>query len=208
MSTDTSPSLASAPLNRWVWPALAAVMFAAAAGLAALWWLGRPPADSDPAVTFARDMIAHHTQAVQMALILRDRTSDADLRQMALDIVLTQQAQIGQMQGWLEAWNLPFAGSRPPMSDHTGHGADMPPNMGMAAAADVDSLRSLPAADMEVKFLQLMIRHHQGGVYMSEFALRQTARPEVVRLAQSIIASQTKEISVMQDLLKARGATP
>jgi uncharacterized protein (DUF305 family) len=49
-------------------------------------------------------------QAVEMALVLRDRTSDAELRQFALDILLTQQVPIGQMQGWLAMWGVPFSG--------------------------------------------------------------------------------------------------
>lgn len=202
------PLAPAAPSTGRLWLALAAVLVAAAAGLGALWWLGRPPADGDPAVTFSRDMVAHHTQAVQMAVIVRDRSSDPELRQLALDMILTQQAQIGQMQGWLEAWGLPLAGSRPPMSDHSGHSAAMPANMGMASAADVDSLASLPPAEMEVLFLQLMIRHHQGGVEMARAALQRTAQPEVVRLAQSIVESQSSEISLMQELLATRGAAP
>lgn len=209
MTTDTSPSASnSGDWRRWLWPALAVVLVAAAAAFGALWWTARPPAEGDPAVTFARDMIAHHQQAVEMALIVRERTDDAELRQVALDMVLTQQSQIGQMQGWLEVWRLPFSGAQPPMSDHSGHGADMPANMGMASAADVDSLRTLPAAEAEAQFLRLMIVHHQGGVSMAEAALRQTALPEVVRLAESIVASQTTEIGYMQQLLQARGQTP
>lgn len=194
--------------TRWAWPALALILLAAFAGLAGIWWTNRPPGEGDPAVAFARDMTAHHRQAVELALILRDRSQDAELRQMLLDIILTQQAQIGQMQGWLQVWELPFSGSRPPMSDHSSHGPDAPPNMGMAAPADVESLRTLPLAEAEIKFLRLMILHHQGGVYMSRIVLDQTKRPEVVLLAESIILSQEKEISYMQSLLQARGQTP
>jgi uncharacterized protein (DUF305 family) len=66
----------------------------------------------------------------------------------------------------------------------------------------------LPLAEAEIKFLRLMILHHQGGVYMSRIVLDQTKRPEVVLLAESIILSQEKEISYMQSLLQARGQTP
>lgn len=208
MTTETSPSPDTAGWRVWLWPALAVVLVAAAAAFGVLWWTARSPGEGDPAVTFARDMIAHHQQAVEMALIMRERTEDAELRQVALDMVLTQQNQMGQMQGWLEVWRLSFSGAQPPLSDHASHGADMPPNMGMASAAEVEALRTLPVAEAEVKFLQLMIRHHQGGVYMANFALEQTARPEAVRLAEAIILSQTTEIGYMQQLLQARGVAP
>lgn len=208
MSTASETSPAPAAGARWAWPALGLILLAAFGALVVLWWTGRPPAEDDPAVAFARDMMAHHRQAVEMAILIRDRSQDAELRQMLLDVILTQQAQIGQMQGWLTVWGLPLNGARPPMSDHSSHGADMPPNMGMASDADVESLRTLSLAEAEIKFLRLMILHHQGGVYMSQAILEKTDRPEVVLLAESIILSQEKEISYMQGLLQARGQTP
>jgi len=168
---------------------------------ALLYWRHRPPEEGSPAVTFARDMMAHHGQAVEMALLLRERSTDAELRQLTLDIMLGQQAQIGQMQGWLAVWGLPLAGAQPPMAGQAGM-------MGMATQQAVNALQTLPLAEAEVLFLQLMIRHHQGGVAMAEAALAQTRRPEVVRLATAIVQSQQGEITYMTQLLAQRGATP
>jgi len=58
-------------------------------------------------------MIVHHAQAVQMAEIVRDKTESDDMRLLASDISLTQQAQVGIMQGWLAVWGLPITGSEP-----------------------------------------------------------------------------------------------
>jgi uncharacterized protein (DUF305 family) len=52
-------------------------------------------------------MIVHHAQAVDMALLLYDRTENPDFKTIALDMALTQQTQIGQMQGWLSLWDMP-----------------------------------------------------------------------------------------------------
>jgi uncharacterized protein (DUF305 family) len=57
-----------------------------------------------------------------------------------------------------------------------------------------------------VSFLNLMIAHHQGGVEMARTALAQTQQPEVVRLAQSIIDAQQGEITLMEGMLRERGA--
>jgi uncharacterized protein (DUF305 family) len=59
---------------------------------------------------------------------------------------------------------------------------------------------------METRFLQLMIRHHQGGVMMAEEALQETDRPEVVRLATAIVNAQQSEITAMEEMLNVRGA--
>lgn len=185
----------------WLWPALALLFLATTGLLAFLLWTQRWPAEGSPEVTFARDMAAHHQQAVEMAFLLRERSTDEELRRFALDILLTQQAQIGQMQGWLATWGLPLSGPQPVMDGQ----AEM---MGMASREQVNELQTLPIAEAEVAFLQLMIRHHQGGVMMAQEALRQSNRPEVVRLATAIVNGQQSEISYMEDLLKQRGAAP
>lgn len=187
------------PVRIWLPILFLAVLVA---GLGAFWiWKSRAPAEDSPEVTFARDMAAHHAQAVEMALVARDRSTDAELRTFALDIMLTQQAQIGQMQGWLGVWGRSLAGATPPM---LGQGE----MMGMATQQQVNDLQTLPVNQMEVAFLQLMIRHHQGGVMMAQAALRQTNRPEVARLATAIVQGQQSEIAYMQELLKRRGVAP
>ena len=56
---------------------------------------------------FAWDMSAHHRQAVIMASYVRDHSTDGVVRTLAYDIETSQFNQVGQMQGWLDAWGLP-----------------------------------------------------------------------------------------------------
>lgn len=190
--------------------ALIVVLVALSLALGALWWLSQPPGEGDPAVRFARDMSYHHQQAVEMALLLRDRTDDANLRQILIDMTLTQQAQIGQMTGWLEAWSLPISGPESPMTGpmvQDGHTMAMTPEMmGIQPQAEVNKIGTLPVPEAEVLFLQLMIKHHRGAIVMAESVLEQTQRAPVVRLAQGVIAAQESEITLMQQLLADRGA--
>jgi len=204
MSESNAPApVSDLPASRRGW----VIGLAAAVAILGLVWMGvrlwqlSPPVDGSTEVTFARDMMAHHEQAVDMAFILHDRTRDAALRQFTLDIVLTQQAQIGQMYGWLSVWGVTISGLQPPMQGHMGR-------MGMAAQEEVNALRTLPMTEAETSFLQLMIQHHQGGVAMAQEALALPLRPEVRRLATSIIDSQQSEIDYMQALLTERGAGP
>lgn len=194
-SSSGTPRLSS---SGWLWPVVVAAL------LALVWvvWPGRVapsfPKEGSPEVVFARDMSAHHAQAVEMALLLRDRSQDPALRTFALDLILTQQAQIGQMQGWLEVWGQPSAGLEPPMRG-------MAAQMGMASRAEVAELQTLPVPQAETRFLQLMIRHHQGGVGMAE-PLRTSPHPEVRRLAEAIVTGQRSEIEYLSRLLAGRGA--
>ena len=167
---------------------------------------------------FARDMQAHHAQAVDLAVLVRDRSTDEEVRTVALDILLTQQNQIGQMAGWLSTWGLPAAGSRAPMAWMVGehaHGAATSTADGEASGyaampgwvsrEDLARLTDATGAEADRLFLQLMIPHHQGGVEMAEYAVEHAQRPQVVALAQNIVTSQERELTALQDMLDARG---
>lgn len=194
---------------------VAAAVVAAAAGLAAGLLLAGSllgssvPAEGSADVGFARDMQAHHAQAVEMALLVRERTDDPELRQVALDIQLTQQQQQGQMYGWFAVWGLPQAGSTLPMAWAEGHGhggsaaaaergAPMP---GMATRDQLARLDAADGAEAERLFLELMIAHHEGGVAMARSALELAEQPAVLRLARAVVDSQTAEIAVLRTLL-------
>ena len=166
----------------------------------------RPPGDDSAEAGFARDMATHHAQAVQMAEIVQRRTESDEIRLLATDIALTQQGQIGQMQGWLAAWRLPQTGDEASMT-WMGHPTEglMP---GMASPEEINALETLPPDEADEQFLRLMIPHHEAAIPMAEAVLAETDRPEVEQLASAIAASQQNEIQVMQDLLRSRGAAP
>src|SRR5215217_3567275 len=122
---------------------LFAVVSLLAAGVAlALLFASQPPGNDSAEAGFARDMIVHHGQAVQMAEIVRDRTNSDAMRLLASDISLTQQAQVGIMQGWLGVWGLPIGSSEPAMA-WMGHPTEglMP---GMATPEEISRLSQPP----------------------------------------------------------------
>ncbi|MGH3622950.1 MAG: DUF305 domain-containing protein, partial [Sciscionella sp.] len=137
------------------------------------------PVPSAVDVGFATDMSTHHLQAVRMANWERDHTDDPTLQQLAFDLEQTQLEQVGRMKGWLSIWGEPEQGSGADQmswmtDDHARHdgmsgmgsgsmtsGGLMP---GMATQAELAQLRSLSGGRLDVRFLQLMLRHHQGGI--------------------------------------------
>lgn len=188
---------------------VAVAVLAAVAALLLFWPRGpSTPGDRSPEAGFARDMQVHHDQAVQMAFVIRDKTSDPTLRAIAFDIITTQQQQSGQMAAWLQAWHLPPTGSQRPMAWMAGHhsdGAPAAPDVmpGMATGAQLKQLKDATGGDAERLFLQLMIAHHEGGIEMADAVLASTVRPEVRQLASAIATSQRAEVEQMTDMLHA-----
>lgn len=192
--------------ERWVWivAILGAVMLAGGVLLA----LGnRAPGSDSPEAGLLRDMIPHHDQAVEMALIIRDRTEDEQLFYLATDIILSQQNQIGMMEGWLMLWDVSpnQQGAMMAWMDQPVEDGLMP---GMATQEQVDSLRTLPVGEAEVQFLSLMIRHHQGALHMAEAYLERGDQEQVEAFCRNVVAVQDREIEMMNMMLAQRGAEP
>ena len=209
--TPSGPDLPS-PVGRRA--ALVLVGFAVGAGLAV--WLLRPaaPGDESAETGFARDMATHHAQAVEMSLLIRDRTSDVVLRTLAYDIIVTQSTQRGVFMGWLQAWDVPQTSTRPRMAWMRSHAHGVPtagngPLMpGMATDEEMRRLREARGAEAEILFLQLMIRHHEGGVIMARALEGLSRRAEVLDMARSIDSTQLVEIVEMTKMLEQRSARP
>lgn len=194
--------------------ALAVVLGCVLVAVALLLILGRTtsPTDASPEAGFARDMSVHHAQAVEMSFVARDGSEDEALRQLAYDIIVTQTAQRGIFTGWLQQWGLNQSTERPVMAWMAGHGGHavtpgtsgaMP---GMATGDELKRLSEATGKDQEILFLQLMIRHHEGGVQMGQGLLKLSDRDEVATMARHIVNGQAGEIELMTDMLRQRGA--
>ena len=179
-------------------------------------WAG--PGDHSPEAGFARDMQTHHAQAVEMALIIRDKTSDPTLRAVSYDIITTQQQQAGQMYGWLTQWGLnqtspdgamawmdtstSMSGMETAATQQDAAGPQAAGRMpGMASETEMDQLEAATGEEAERLFLTLMIKYHQGGIQMADAILEQTDRDEVVALASAIRSAQSAEIKQLTSLL-------
>ncbi len=171
-------------------------------------------------VGFTQDMAVHHLQGITMANAARDKTANPAIRQLAFDIESTQLEQVGRMKGWLSLWAMPEqspdgvhmrwmseSSSHHSQSDGSSAGSTglMP---GMATSEELAKLRSLSGTEFDVYFLQLMLRHHQGGAPMAEYAAKYAEVPVVRTLADNMLKSQSSEATYMKQLIAERGATP
>ena len=168
------------------------------------------PAGNSADAGFARDMQVHHTQAVEMSRLVRDRTDDEVVRVIAYDIAMTQQHQIGQMYAWLEEWGLPQSSSAPNMAwmegsmdHHDGDsllgGSGLMP--GMATEEQMQELADASGVEAERIFLTLMISHHEAGAEMAQAGAELAQEPRVKVAAGKMAEAQVAEILAMEDML-------
>ena len=164
-------------------------------------------------IGFAQDMSVHHQQAIEMSFLMREKTDNQEIRGFAFDIINTQANQRGMMLGWLDSWQQPSTTTETPMTwmmddmssmDHSQMtkgftpGAYMP---GMATSGEMRTFAEAAGADAEQLFLELMIRHHQGGVMMADGVIKRSDNETVTRLAQTMVNGQQAEIDYMNELL-------
>ena len=78
---------------------------------------------------------------------------------------------------------------------------------GMATEDELAALGSMPPEQAGTRFLQLMQRHHYGGIAMAEDLVAQVPEGLTSRLARSMVSTQSKETGLMGAMLMERGAT-
>ncbi len=151
---------------------------------------------NDADVQFAQQMIPHHQQAVQMAVMAETGATDPEVKALAGKIKAAQDPEITTMTGWLTTWGKPAPTTSMGSMDMSG--AAMP---GMMSDADMGKLGAMKGKNVDTQFLTMMIAHHQGAVTMAQQELTTGTNAQAKALAEQIITSQTAEISTMKSIL-------
>jgi uncharacterized protein (DUF305 family) len=150
-----------------------------------------PAADVNNAdMQFTMMMIPHHEQAVEMAdMILAKDGIDERVITLAEQIKAAQGPEIELMESWLDDWGAPMGDM-----DGMDHG-------GMMSGADMQALEDATGVEASRLFLEQMIVHHEGAIDMAQAEVDSGENADVIALAEDIIASQTAEITAMEDIL-------
>ena len=160
------------------------------------------PAGFDAAdVAFATNMIPHHQQAVDLAALAPDRSTNPELIQLAQQVAAAQEPEIDTMKAFLVQWK------ENPDDEHAGmdHGAGGHSEMaGMVDEATMAQLKTLNGTAFDTLWLQSMIGHHQGAIEMAKAELADGQNVDAKQLAQNIINTQQAEIDQMQKMLGSK----
>ena len=160
---------------------------------------------TDADVKFMQGMITHHAQALDMTLLVGDRTQRDAIRLLAQRIELSQEDEIAMMQDWLRERGL----EAPDLDAHHDHDAELMP--GMATPEQMEQLAAADGAAFDTLFLELMIEHHEGAVEMVDELLEQpgSAQDSVLyNFTTDINADQTAEIDRMDAMLAGFSPDP
>lgn len=134
---------------------------------------------------FIQGMIPHHQEAVDTAKIVLNRVgSTEEMRDLAQNIILAQEAEITNMKSWYRTWygeDYKYDGKSKPM---------------------MRDLTSLSGAELDRAFLDDMIMHHMGALMMAQQVANNIEHTEIRTLAENIAKTQSEEIITMRILLK------
>jgi uncharacterized protein (DUF305 family) len=160
---------------------------------------------TDADVKFMQGMISHHAQALDMTVLVEERTNREAMELLADRIELSQQDEIAMMQGWLRDRGLEVTA----VDAHYAPDFDLMP--GMLTDEELSGLEEAEGAEFDSLFLELMIKHHEGALTMVENLLRQqgSAQDSVLYAFTSDITSdQTAEIERMTAMLTGFSPDP
>lgn len=147
-------------------------------------------------VFFMQNMIPHHGQAVDMAVLVADRTNNEEIIDIAGRIQKSQADEIAFMRDWL---------IQREERDDIDHSMHMDHSlMGMASNDQMAQLADSKGTDFDRLFLQLMIPHHEGAVRMVDDLLDQSGSaydPVLYDFVNDIVNDQNAEITRMNGLL-------
>ncbi|MGW5331849.1 DUF305 domain-containing protein [Streptomyces bauhiniae] len=145
--------------------------------------------------SYARMMIAHHTQALKMTELAPKRAGSTQVKRIAERISAAQGPEISAMKGWLATNGT----NDPDGQGGTAHDHSTMP--GMATEAQLTELRAAQGKAFDRLFLKLMIAHHEGAITMATDVKAQGNNIQIEEMADDVIAQQTSEIVRMRDML-------
>jgi uncharacterized protein (DUF305 family) len=140
---------------------------------------------------FVVGMIPHHQGAIDMATQLLASAQISDkLKPLAEDVVAAQSSEIAFMQDWLASYGeaRPSSDAEQIKAAYAAINATMMADMhGLSASGDVNR-----------DFIDGMIPHHEAAVAMAKVLLQFSRDPALIKMAQTVISEQTREINVMR----------
>ena len=151
-------------------------------------------------VGFAADMYDHHEQAVQMSLLIMDKTSNPGVRAHAVAIAVGQRRESGLFQQFLLDRGIELSDPRRTVMAWMGEPVPADQMPGIASSEELVALTNAEGEEADRLFLDLMIRHHDGGIHMATYAADHAETQSMRDLAARIELAQQREVNDLEQL--------
>jgi uncharacterized protein (DUF305 family) len=147
---------------------------------------------------FATDMLDHHQQALQMSLLALDKATTTPVRSLATRMIVSQQSEAGRFLQYLEERGL--RQGDPDREVMAWMGMPMPRRdmPGLASPQELVALTNASGVEVDRLFLDLMIRHHEGGLHMAAHAAEHATNEPLRSAAARMSVMQRREIADME----------
>jgi uncharacterized protein (DUF305 family) len=158
------------------------------------------PLYTEADLLFMEHMMVHHEQALVMCSWVPERSGREEFVRFARYVDRAQAAEIEEMQSWLDlAVDRGIA-----IPEHHLHGD--PPMPGMLSTAEMDEIMAVNGAEFERRWLEGMIRHHQGAIDMAHAQQQQQLAAgrqpyELATFVEDLLIEQQAEIVRMREWL-------
>ena len=137
---------------------------------------------------FIDAMVPHHQGAIDMAEVALERAEHPELRQLAENVIVDQEAEIEELRSIKEQ---EFGDPEVPL-EMSSEEMEM-----MGTMQDPRELEREEPFDQA--FIDAMIPHHESAISMAEVANEESDNPRIQNLAQRIIEAQESEIEQMTE---------
>ena len=142
-------------------------------------------------------MVMHHSQGIDMARLVDDRSTNPKVRAFAAKTLDGQQKDLDELRSLRDRWYA----DKPVMDMSQMHNMPgMKMDMKMDMEGDMAKLRAAKGAAFDRMFLDMMIHHHQMAVSMSKEAIAKAEHAEIKDLARRGVTQQQAEIAEMTKL--------
>lgn len=137
-------------------------------------------------------MIPHHLVGVKLLDDAAIRTNDVRLRRLVFEMQGYHHAEIHELEAMADEWSVAPRDVFP----------------GYIGTADFADLARASGVDYDVRWLNLMIRHHDGALQLANDALQSSASSRISKMAESTLLTQSREVSFMRRLHRHLCRTP
>lgn len=145
---------------------------------------------------FVLEMIPHHEGGINMAKAIVRYGSNPEVKKIAENIITSQSAQIPIMQQLKAKFEKEKPSNKADLEKYI-KAYDKVKDTMFKEMEDVEI-----TDNVDVNFLQEMIYHHEGAIGMANNILKYTKDPELKKLAENIVSTQSKGVEEMKSLLK------